>query len=195
MGNKYISDLHLGHANIIPMGRPQFETIEKMNEYLIRQWNEHVDVNDEVWICGDFSYRSGLDVGHYLKQMTGKKHLIIGNHDIKWMKNCRLYKYFESVSHMEVIKDGKKTITLCHYPLMEWSGSRHAKYSLDGTSWLIHGHLHNSRTSNAYYYIRDYLPCALNCGVDVNDFHPVDFDELLENNDRFYGRSGSYKMK
>lgn len=107
MENKYISDLHLGYENIIPMLRPQFETIEKMNEYLIRQWNEHVAIDDEVWVCGDLSYRSKLDVGHYLKQMKGRKRLIIGNHGIKWMKNCRLDRYFESVSHMEVIKDGQ----------------------------------------------------------------------------------------
>lgn len=36
----------MGHAKYYPMGRPQFETIEKMNEYLISQWNDHVDVND-----------------------------------------------------------------------------------------------------------------------------------------------------
>ena len=175
------------------MSRPQFECLENMNEYLIRRWNESVDTDDEVWICGDFSYRSKVDVGYYLKRLKGRKHLIIGNHDVKWMKNCRLSDYFESVNHMEVIKDGKKTITLCHFPLMEWSGSRYAKYSLEGTSWLIHGHLHDSRTCDAYYFIKKFLPCALNCGVEINDFHPVTFEELLENNDEFYGRMTSYR--
>lgn len=191
--NKYVSDLHLGHENILKTARPQFECIEKMNEFLIRRWNESVNKDDEVWICGDFSYRSKVDVGHYLKQLKGHKHLIVGNHDVKWMRNCELSDYFESVNHMEVIKDGKKIITLCHYPMMEWFGSRYAEYSPEGTSWLIHGHLHDSRTCDAYYFIRKSLPCALNCGVDINDFHPVTFEELLENNDVFYGRLPSYR--
>ena len=192
--NKYTSDLHLGHENILCYGaRAKFKCIEDMNTYFIERWNESVDSDDDVWICGDFSYKSKVDVGHYLKKLRGKKHLIVGNHDVKWMKNCRLSDYFESVNHMEVIKDGKKTITLCHFPLMEWYGSRYAEYSPEGTSWLIHGHLHDSRTCDAYCFIRESLPCALNCGVDINDFHPVTFEELLENNDKFYGRMKSYR--
>lgn len=192
--NKYISDLHLGHQNILYGGRGRFECIEAMNEYLIERWNESVDTDDDIWICGDFAYRSQINVEYYLKQLKGHKHLILGNHDFKWIKNCNLSKYFESVNHMEVIKDGKKTITLCHYPLMEWSGSRYAKYSMEeGTSWLVHGHLHDSKTSDAYYFIKESLPCALNCGVDINDFYPVTFEELLKNNDTFYGRMTNYR--
>ncbi|MDO4554150.1 MAG: metallophosphoesterase family protein [Lachnospiraceae bacterium] len=187
--DKYTSDLHLGHKNIIKMSRTGFTSIEEMDDYIIKQWNEHVDADDDVWICGDFSYRAELGADHYLKQMKGRKHLIIGNHDTMWMQNCKLEKYFESVSHMEILKRDKKTFTLCHYPLMEWTGSRYAKHSLEGSTWLIHGHIHASRTNDAYKYILDKLPCALNCTVDVNDYRPVSFEELLKNNDRFYGRT------
>lgn len=37
-----------------------------MNRYIISQWNEHVDDSDDIWIMGDFSYRSKLAVGIYL---------------------------------------------------------------------------------------------------------------------------------
>lgn len=201
MTRRYISDLHLGHTNILGMGkngeltkRKMFQDISEMNEYIITQWNEHVDADDEVWIAGDLSYRSGIDVGKYLSRMAGHKHLIIGNHDVKWMKNVELSKYFESVSHMEIIKEGSRAITICHYPLMEWAQSRRAKYSLDGYSWLIHGHIHDSTTCDAYRYIKEKpLPCALNAGFDIpgNDY-PVTFEELLENNDKWYGRGQAY---
>lgn len=189
MANKYLSDLHLGHAHILEMSKrgERFADVEEMNRYIIQVWNEHVDNSDDVWIPGDFSYRSGVAVGTYLNQMKGHKHLVIGNHDIKWMKNIQLSKYFESVSHMEVIKDGKKTITICHYPMMEWSQSRYAKYIPDGCSWLIHGHIHDSTTCAAYQYIKEYLPCALNACFDIND-HPVTLEELIENNRKWYGR-------
>ena len=127
MARRYLSDLHLGHANMLLMAdcgrelvkRRQFQDISEMNEFIVRQWNEHVDPDDDVWIPGDFSYRSKIDVGKYLSRLAGHKHLIIGNHDIKWMKNIKLSQYFESVAHMDVIKEGSKTITICHYPLME----------------------------------------------------------------------------
>ena len=188
MANKYLSDLHLGHAHILEMSKrgEKFADVEEMNEYIIHQWNLHVDDSDDVWIPGDFSYRSRVPVYTYLERMKGHKHLVTGNHDIKWMKQIRMSKYFESVSHMEVIKEGKKTITICHYPMLEWAQSRYAKYSPEGYSWLIHGHIHDLK-GEAYYYIKEHLPCALNAGFDIND-HPVTLEELMENNSRWYER-------
>lgn len=203
MANKYLSDLHLGHERMLKMAkegvngqlgkRAGFRDISEINDYIIQQWNEHVNSADDIWILGDFSYRSRIDVGKYLARLSGHKHLIIGNHDIKWMKNVDLARYFENVSHMDVIKDAGKTIILCHYLLMEWSQSRHARYSLSGCSWLIHGYIHDSTTCEAYHYIKEKLPCALNAGFEIpgNDY-PMTFEELLENNHKWYGREINY---
>lgn len=192
----FTSDLHLGHANIIlTCGRnlescgENFAAVEEMNDFLIRKWNEKVKEDDIVYILGDLSYRSSISVKTYLKQLKGRKHLIVGNHDFKWQKNiANINDYFESVSDMKVIRLDEKLITLCHYPLLEWNGSRRAKNQQTSISWLIHGHIHNSR-DNVFEYIRDNLPCALNCGVDINGFEPVTFEELLTNNNKWYGRS------
>ena len=70
--------------------------------------------------------------------------------------------------------------------MLEWAQSRYAKYSPDGYSWLIHGHIHDLK-GEAYYYIKENLPCALNAGFDIND-HPVTLEELMENNSRWYER-------
>lgn len=192
----FTSDLHLGHANIIlTCGRnlegcgENLATVEEMNDFLVRKWNEKVKEDDIVYILGDLSYRSSISVKTYLKQLKGRKHLIVGNHDFQWQKNiANINDYFESVSDMKVIRLGEKLITLCHYPLLEWNGSRRAKNQQTSISWLIHGHIHNSR-DNVFEYIRDNLPCALNCGVDINGFEPVTFEELLANNNKWYGRS------
>ena len=192
----FTSDLHLGHANIIlTCGRnlegcgENLATVDEMNDFLIRKWNEKVKEDDIVYILGDLSYRSSISVKTYLKQLKGRKHLIVGNHDFQWQKNiANINDYFESVSDMKVIRLGEKLITLCHYPLLEWNGSRRAKNQQTSISWLIHGHIHNSR-DNVFEYIRDNLPCALNCGVDINGFEPVTFEELLANNNKWYGRS------
>ena len=160
-----------------------------MNEQLIENWNRKVSGDDVVYILGDFSYRSKEHVSCYLKRMNGRKHLIVGNHDYKWMKNVPEPEvYFESVCEMNVINVDKRIITLCHYPMFEWYMSRHARDQESSFSWLIHGHIHNSRESDSYKYIKENLPCALNAGVDINGFEPVTFDELLANNKRWYER-------
>lgn len=191
----FTSDLHLGHNNIITICNrneetcgKNFSTIEEMNEFLISKWNDKVKNDDEVYILGDLSYRSGVSVKSYLRQLNGRKHLIVGNHDFQWMKNIGdLKEYFETVSNLEIIKLDKKLITLCHYPLLEWNGSRRAKNQDTSISWLIHGHIHNSR-DGVFEYIKENLPCELNAGVDINGYTPVTFEELLVNNNRWYGR-------
>lgn len=67
----YISDLHFGHQNVIGMdGRP-FETIEEMDETLIRLWNERVTDDDDVYIVGDFAYHNNYTATWYLRQLKG----------------------------------------------------------------------------------------------------------------------------
>ncbi len=160
-----------------------------MNEALIAHWNGKVSQDDEVYIIGDFAYRSVCSVAAYLTQLNGYKHLIIGNHDL-WLENDQgLVGFFESVEHMQVIRLDDKTITLCHYPMFEWTGSRRAMDQQTSKSWLIHGHIHNCRDTDSYHYIREQLPCALNAGVEINLYELVTFEELLSNNNAWYGRN------
>ena len=53
----FTSDTHFGHENIIKYcGRP-FKDVEKMNERLIKNWNEVVKDTDTIFHLGDFSFR------------------------------------------------------------------------------------------------------------------------------------------
>ena len=174
----FTSDLHLGHENVLKH-RTMFDTIEEMNETLINNWNKKVHKSDDVYIVGDFSYRSKIPVETYLERLKGKKHLILGNHDPDWLKQSqyeKLSQYFCSINSFHTFKKNKVQITLCHFPMLEWSGSR---YASKGASYLIHGHIHNNK-NKIYEYIKGNQPTALNCGVDVNNFEPVTFEELIE---------------
>lgn len=113
--NYFTSDLHLGHRNIIRLCNRPFATIEEMDETLIRNWNAKVTNGDTVYILGDLLFRNEKPAEEYLKQLKGKKHLIIGNHDRDWVKKCNLEDFFESVNNLHFISDGKRQMTLCHY--------------------------------------------------------------------------------
>ena len=55
--NFYISDLHLGHGNVIRFdGRP-FGDVAEMEQALISNWNSRVGRDDTVYILGDFINR------------------------------------------------------------------------------------------------------------------------------------------
>ena len=96
----FTSDLHLGHANAIKLCRRPFSCVEEMDETLIANWNERVTNGDTVYILGDLLFRNQTPTESYLDRLKGKKHLITGNHDRKWMKQVPLDKFFLSVNPM-----------------------------------------------------------------------------------------------
>lgn len=171
----FTSDLHLGHSNIIRMCNRPFHSVEEMNDTLIDNWNSRVTEHDDIYILGDLFYKAALDVNNVLKNLKGKKHLIIGNHDYTWMNNCDLSAYFASIDDLLVLKDSGSVMVLCHYPMLSWPHMFHGSYCL-------FGHIHNSRQKDdGWEYIKEH-DHLLNAGVDINGFYPVTFEELLENN-------------
>ena len=53
--NYYISDMHLGHKNVLKFDSRPFQSVEEMNEALIINWNRKVTDEDDVWVLGDFA--------------------------------------------------------------------------------------------------------------------------------------------
>ncbi len=175
----YIGDLHFGHENVIKFDRRLFNSVEEMDKTLIERWNRKMSKEDVVYVVGDFAYRNEKPFSWYLRQLQGKKYLIVGNHDNKLLEDSFAISYFESVDKMCHVKDGGKHICLCHYPLAEWYGMYRGTYH-------IYAHIHNS--INATFQFMRTLDRALNCGVAVNGYEPVTFQEMEQNNVRFRER-------
>ena len=49
----FTSDHHFGHTNILKFCNSPFNSIEQMNEELIKRWNEKIGPDDEVYHLGD----------------------------------------------------------------------------------------------------------------------------------------------
>lgn len=172
--NFYISDLHFGHVNIIQMCNRPFDSIDAMNECLIENWRSAVAPEDTVYVMGDVIYRSSRSPAFYLNPLPGKKHLILGNHDTKWMRHCDPSDFFESISHMKFVNEGDRQLTLCHYPMMSWPGSNRQGY-------MVFGHIHNN-TDGAFWPLIACSSLMLNACVEVNGYRPVTLEQLKTNN-------------
>ena len=159
--NYFTSDLHLGHRNIIRLCNRPFATIEEMDETLIRNWNAKVTNGDTVYILGDLLFRNEKPAEEYLKQLKGKKHLITAA--------------FEHHAILHFISDGKRQMTLCHYPMMSWPHMTRC--------YMVFGHIHGNTDADYWPLIRE-NDLMLNAGADVNGFAPVTFEEMQENNYR-----------
>lgn len=167
----FTSDLHFYHDNIIRHVNRPFYNVEEMNKRLIKNWNERISYNDEVYILGDITMK-GPDLAiKIISQLRGKKYLVRGNHD-KFCQhsefNMELFGWIKD--YAEIVYNNTKFI-LFHYPIMEWNnffrGSIH-----------LHGHQHNYieyNYQNLTQGIRRY-----DVGVDANNMAPVSADEIIE---------------
>ena len=85
--NYFISDLHLGHKNVLKFDNRPF----------IDNWNSKVNDNDDVYVLGDISWHNATKTIEIFKQLKGRIHLIQGNHDNRILKNKELYNLFVEV--------------------------------------------------------------------------------------------------
>ena len=162
----FTSDLHLGHRGAISMCERPFKDVEEMNRTLIDNINARVNKNDTLYILGDIAHRTPVEeVNKLIAQMNGKKILIKGNHDKQYDPAL-----FEGIyDFLEVNFDGR-SISLMHYPMVEWPKSRHGSIHL-------HGHQHNKPEYNALQ--REQGVLRYDVGIDANYYCPVSLNEIL----------------
>lgn len=170
----FMADPHFGHGNIIRYCNRPFSSAEEMDATIIANINAKVGKSDDLFVLGDFCFRS-QDPQKYLDRINCKNiWLILGNHDDcdhDVEAYCKLYTGFKGVeNYMQLrpkINGQKQLIVLFHYPIQEWNGWHRG-------SWHLSGHTHsNNRWShdNPTQYILD-------VGVDCHKYAPLSLDEV-----------------
>ena len=122
--------------SLIKQTRP-FNTIEEMNETIIKNINDNVDQDDTLIHLGDWSFGGFENIQKLRDRIICKNiHLILGNHD-HHIKNNRegVKTLFKSVSQYNEVEYMGETIVVMHYPITSWDGLRKGRIHL-------HGHCH-----------------------------------------------------
>ena len=175
----FISDTHFGHIKDFLWSPRGFNSIEEHDEIIIKNWNELVAPEDEVYHLGDVMLNDNEHGLKCINRLNGKIHLIIGNHDTS--TRIELYKQcpnIVSIDYAKEIKIGKNYFWLCHYPTIT------ANYD-DNKPWAkhlinIYGHTHQTEK---FYKIKEtseinpYMYCVC---LDGHNNRPVDLNEILE---------------
>lgn len=159
----FTSDNHFYHKNIMKYENRPFDSIEDMNETMIKNWNSTVGPKDHIYILGDLTFSNKENTKKLLDSLNGKKYLIIGNHD---KVGEEIKKYFVWVDNLRQIKIDDQKIILCHYPIYSWNGKFHG-------SWHFHGHTHTVSHEDFTHEKK------VNVGVDLWDYAPVSFERII----------------
>lgn len=167
----YVSDTHLGHERLVEMQPRAFASIEEHDEHIVERWNTFVGDEDQVYHLGDFAFslsRNADRVREIFGRLKGRKHLVIGNHDVDKRGNLHptlaALEWTARPEHALRTRDGGRDVYMSHYACRTWPGQHHGGVHFFGHS---HGKL------PAYGLSRD-------VGVDVPDvdFTPRSFAEL-----------------
>lgn len=75
----FTADMHFGHENVISFDKRPFETVEEMDEELIRRWNAKVGKDDLVYVLGDMIWKTrNGDAEALIRSLNGQIILIKG---------------------------------------------------------------------------------------------------------------------
>lgn len=182
MSTYFIADLHFGHKNALAFDNREFPSIEVHDEALIENWNSAVGNDDDVWILGDVSWYGSTKTIEILNTLNGAKHLCVGNHDKKLLRNKGIQEQFvEIVDYKELQIDESFGIVLCHYPIPCYNHHFHG--------WVhLYGHVHTSFEWNiikqVQYEMRELYGAKsemynVGCMVPGIDYTPRTINEIV----------------
>lgn len=156
----FVSDYHLGHANIIKYDKRPFSGINEMFDVIVQNHNQLVGPSDNVYFLGDHSW-SDMFVDLAMRKMNGRFHITWGNHDKAAKKKKHL---FASYGDLMEVRHEDFSIVCCHYPMRSWNKSHHG-------SWHLHGHCHNNLPRHGR---------SIDVCIAGHDYKPWSFEEVKQ---------------
>jgi calcineurin-like phosphoesterase family protein len=165
----FTSDTHFGHKKIMEYANRPFDTVEKMDEELIRAWNSVVGQDDIVYHMGDFALTNSNKTKNILNRLNGRLILIVGNHEKSVMDKEAVRERFISIKDKLETYINKQFIVMCHYGMRVWNKSHHG-------AWMLYGHSHDSMEHEAWGR-------SMDVGVDsaariLGEYRPFSFEEI-----------------
>ena len=168
MGKIFItSDLHFDHDKEFIWGPRGYANVEEMNKEQLRKFNEKVQPEDDVYICGDLML-GGESGKSWLSQLNGKLHIVLGNHDTE--AKAAFYRTLPQVVEVvyaTMIKANGRHWYLSHYPTMTANFGK-----LDRQPINLAGHTHSV---NKWENINT---GTYNIAVDAHNGYPVNIENI-----------------
>jgi calcineurin-like phosphoesterase family protein len=157
----FTSDHHFGHSGARSLYRRPFASVPEMDRQMIDRWNLAVKPEDEIWHLGDFAVRQSAEhVASLLRELHGRKHLVVGNNDDAAVTGCDAWESVQTYAELTV--EGM-SLVLCHYPFRTWRNMGKGAINL-------HGHSHGRLKPQ---------PRQFDVGVDVWSFQPVRLADVV----------------
>ena len=187
----FTSDLHFGHENVIRFDNRPFDTVEEMDEEMIKRWNAKVGKGDIVYVLGDFIWKAATNEAvSIIRRLNGQIILIKGNHD-RFLHNAAAKKALAGIKDYDdicvTLEDGTtRRCILSHYFIPFYNGHRYQAIHLHGHSHFTEESVEEVRITTELNE-KGYDLKIYNVGCMYWNYTPVTLDEILER--KAYGQA------
>jgi calcineurin-like phosphoesterase family protein len=171
------SDLHFNHNQEFIWKERGFNSIEEMNEEIIKRFNSVVQEEDDIYILGDLCMSADLSGNKQLiERLNGRLHIIYGNHDTenRMRMYCDCKNVVELCGYATVIKYRKYSFYLSHYPTNTGNYDDDGR-GLKGRMINICGHIHAKNE----FYDMDNGQMSYHIEMDAHNCYPVSIEEVI----------------
>lgn len=159
-----ISDTHFFHYNILSFKNREgelirpFSTVKEMNDLMVENWNAVVKDEDIIYHLGDLYFGSLNCMKDLMKQLKGRKRLIVGNHDnIKVISRER---FFQKIQMWRMFPEFGLLLT--HVPV------HNSTLEIKGIV-NVHGHTHCNPSPTEKH---------INVCVEATNYAPINIEDL-----------------
>lgn len=178
----FTSDTHYGHGRVIDHCKRPFSNSIEMDDWLVRNWNNHVKTDDIVFHLGDVSFLNPKDLPDFLNRLNGKIYLVLGNHDKTIRNNShQAQDRFTAIADVLRVRiqdadarGGWQQVFLSHFAHRVWDKRHYG-------CWHFYGHSHGS--------LPDAGDLSMDVGVDAvanlflnsrtpESYRPINYTEL-----------------
>ena len=189
----FTSDPHLNHDKDFVWKARGFNSVEEHNEAIVKNWNDTVAPDDEVYIVGDIMVGGDQDIAlEYLSRLNGKIYITRGNHDsdAKVKKYLSLPNFDSEETDLEtysrMVKVGKWRFYCCHWAtrIGDFVNARSSERRI-----CLHGHTHSK---DKFQFIED---CCYNVAMDAHNNRPVSAEEIQNDIREYLQKLNNEKMK
>lgn len=167
------SDTHFGHDREFIWGPRGFKSVWENDATIVKNWNDVVDIDDDVYHLGDVMLGNNELGIKRLKELKGKIHIIRGNHDT----DTRLDLYDHCYNVVEVV-DAKWlkiygiNFYMSHFPTFTSNLEKSSRLS----NHIINLYGHTHQKSNFY----EQIPFMYHVGVDSHGCKPVLIEDIIK---------------
>lgn len=158
----FTSDQHFFDNSIIEACRPQFNSVREMNQFIIAKHNELVYPEDTVYYLGDYARNASFEeLCNITSLLNGKKHLILGNHDMYHSFEYIKMGFWSTHTSLQMELANNTDAILIHDPVAS---------CINRKCLFICGHVHD---------FFEALKNVINVCMEVRDYKPLSLDDVL----------------